>query len=140
MAGQPALKLVVVLTSFIKRAFVEIGVPTEKVLMVPDGVDLSRFACAPTPEECRRQLGLPVDHAIIGYIGRFRTLDMEKGIPELVEAMASLPSLNRKEPLLLCVGGPMEAVPAYMEVARRHGGPEQRLRFVDRVPTAQVPQ
>jgi glycosyltransferase involved in cell wall biosynthesis len=139
LAGQTALRLVVVLTSFIRQAFEEMGVPREKVLVLPDGVDLARFACLPTQEECRRQLGLPVDRSIIGYIGRFHTLDMEKGIPELVEAMASIPSLNGKEPLLLCIGGPMQAVPLYREVARRHNVPEQRLRFVDRVPNAQVP-
>lgn len=139
MAGQPPLMLVVALTSFIKRAFEEMGTPREKVIVVPEGVNLSRFACIPTPEECRRQLGLPIDRAIIGYIGRFHTLDMEKGIPELVEAMASIPSHNGKEPLLLCVGGPMEGVLACIEVARRHGVPEERIRFVDRVPNAQVP-
>jgi glycosyltransferase involved in cell wall biosynthesis len=139
MAGQSALRLVVVLTSFIKQGCEEMGVPKEKVLVLPDGVELTRFAGVPTQEECRRQLGLPVDRSIIGYIGRFHTLEMEKGIPELVEAMASIPSVNRKEPLLICVGGPIEAVASYMEVARRHGVPEQRLRFVDRVPTAQVP-
>ena len=139
MAGQPALMLVVVLTSFIKRAFEEMGTSREKVIVVPEGVNLSRFACIPTPEECRRQLGLPIDRAIIGYIGRFHTLDMEKGIPELVEAMASIPSHNGKEPLLLCVGGPMEGVLACIEVARRPSVPEERIRFVDRVPNAQVP-
>jgi glycosyltransferase involved in cell wall biosynthesis len=64
---------------------------------------------------------------------------MEKGIPELVEAMKDLSSVNGAEPLLLCVGGPMDAVPTYLELARRIGIPQDRLRFVDRVPNTEVP-
>lgn len=84
-------------------------------------------------------LGLPLERPIVGYVGRFRTMEKEKGIPELVEAMGYLPEINGTDPLLLCVGGPIEAVPAYMERARRAGVPESRLKFVDRVPNTEVP-
>ncbi|MGK7905034.1 MAG: glycosyltransferase family 4 protein [Hormoscilla sp.] len=134
-----ALQLVVVLTSFIKKEFVEMGFPAEKVIVQPDAVDLSLFADLPDKQECRKPLGLPLDRPIIGYIGRFRTMEMEKGIPELVEAMAQLPPIDGKEPLLLCVGGPMEAVPSYLDIAHRLGVSEHRLQFVDRVPNNQVP-
>jgi glycosyltransferase involved in cell wall biosynthesis len=139
LAGQMALRLVVVLTSFIKRAVEKMEVPKEKLLELLEGVDLPRFAAVHTQEECLRQLRLPMDQSIIAYVGRFHTLDIEKGVPELAEAIASVPSVNRKEPLLICVGGPMEGVLAYIEVARRHSVPEQRLRFVERAPNAQVP-
>jgi glycosyltransferase involved in cell wall biosynthesis len=139
MANQPALKLVVVLTRFIAQGFVEIGVPAEKITVLPEAVDLAHFTSLPPRDECRRHLGLPLGCPIIGYAGRFQTMGMEKGIPELVHAMASLPSFNGKEPLLLCVGGPMEAVPAYLELARHHGIPEHRLRFVNRVSNTEVP-
>lgn len=134
-----ALQLVVVLTSFIKKEFVEMGFPAEKVIVQPDAVDLSLFADLPDKQECRKRLELPLDRPIIGYIGRFRTMEMEKGIPELVEAMAQLPPIDGKEPLLLCVGGPMEAVPSYLDIAHRLGVSEHRLQFVDRVPNNQVP-
>lgn len=139
IARQRTLRLVVVLTSFIKEEFVKMGFPDEKVVILPDSVDLSMFANLPSKEECRGRLGLPQDRAIIGYIGRFRTMEMEKGIPELVQAMAHLRSLNGKEPLLLCVGGPMESVPFYLDLARRYGVPDIKLRFVDRVPNREVP-
>lgn len=139
IAQRPTLQLVVTLTSFIKERFVEIGFPAERVVVLPDGVDLSLFADLPSREECRRRLGLPQDRLIMGYVGRFHTLEMEKGIPELIQAIAYLPSLGGKEPLLLCVGGPMDAVPAYLALARRYGVPESRLRFIDRVPNREVP-
>jgi glycosyltransferase involved in cell wall biosynthesis len=139
LARQSELRLVVVLTSFIKKGFLQMGFSDEKVLVVPDAVDLSLFANLPGKEECRERLGLPQDRVIIGYIGRFRTMEMEKGIPELVQAMANLRSSNGREALLLCVGGPMDPVPEYLAIARRYGVPEYRLRFVDRVPNSQVP-
>jgi glycosyltransferase involved in cell wall biosynthesis len=139
MMWHSTLQLVIVLTSFIKWRFVEMGFPHDKVIVLPDGVDPSLFANLPPGEECRVSLGLPRDRLIIGYIGRFRTLDREKGIPELVQAMAHVPSVNGKEPLLLCVGGPLEAVPAYLELARRCGVPTHRLQFIDRVANTTVP-
>ena len=64
---------------------------------------------------------------------------MEKSIPEPIEAMRHMLSVNGTEPLLLCVGGPMEVVPNYLRLAHRLGVPEHRLRFVDRVPNREVP-
>jgi len=133
------LRLVVVLTSFLRQRFLDMGFSSDRVIVLPDGVDLDLFESLPSKDDCRRRLGLPLGRPIIGYIGRFRTLEMEKGIPELVEAMKDLSSVNGAEPLLLCVGGPMDAVPAYLELARRIGIPQDRLRFVDRVPNTEVP-
>lgn len=115
------------------------GFSEDKTIVLPDGVDLSLFDNLPSQIECRQRLGLPLDQPIIGYIGRFQTMGMEKGIPELVQAMKYLPSYKGSEPLLLCVGGPMDIVPRYLEIARQEGVPKSRLKFVDRVPNVEVP-
>ena len=138
-AWSSSLQLVVVLTSYIKQGFVEMGFSEDKTIVLPDGVDLSLFDNLPSQIECRQRLGLPLDQPIIGYIGRFQTMGMEKGIPELVQAMKYLPSYKGSEPLLLCVGGPMDIVPRYLEIARQEGVPKSRLKFVDRVPNVEVP-
>jgi glycosyltransferase involved in cell wall biosynthesis len=135
----PLLRLVVALTPFLRQRFLDMGFSSDKVIVLPDGVDLDLFESLPSKEDCRRQLGLPLERPIIGYIGRFRTLEMEKGIPELVGAMKDLSSVNGAEPLLLCVGGPIDAVPTYLELARRIGIPQDRLWFADRVPNTEVP-
>ena len=139
IAQRHALQLVIVLTSFIKEHFVKLGFPAEKIVALPSSTDLSLFSDLPNMQECRKRFGLPADRPIVGYIGRFRAMDMEKGIPELIQAMAQVPSLNEKEPLLLCVGGPMEAVPCYLDLARHFGVPDDKIRFVDRVPNREVP-
>jgi glycosyltransferase involved in cell wall biosynthesis len=136
---QSSLRLVVVLTSFLRQRFLDMSFSSDQVIVLPDGVDLDLFEGLPSKDDCRRRLGLPLGRPIIGYIGRFRTLEMEKGIPELVEAMKDLSSVNGAEPLLLCVGGPMDAVPTYLELARRIGIPQDRIWFVDRVPNIEVP-
>lgn len=134
-----SLRLVVALSSSIKQGVLEMGVRVERVMVLPHAVDLLLFEDLPPKEVCRRRLGLPLDRPIIGYIGRFRASGMDKGIRELVQAMASVPPIDGREPLLLCVGGPMEAVPDYLEVARIFGVPQQRLQFVDRVPNPEAP-
>ena len=140
IAHHRALALVPVLTPFIKKQLITMGFPKEKMLVSPDAVDLSSFENLPRKEECRRLLNLPLERPIIGYIGRFQTMGMEKGIPELIEAMAHLPSVNGKRPLLLCVGGPMSAVQDYLDRADSIEIPRQTLRFVDHVPTSEVPR
>ena len=134
-----SLQLVVVLTSYIKRGFVEMGFTEDKVIVLPDAVDLSLFDNVPNQAECRQRLSLPLNRPIVGYIGRFLTMGMEKGIPELVQAMKYLPSYKGSEPLLLCVGGPMDLVPRYLEIARQEEIPRSRLKFMDRVPNTEVP-
>lgn len=136
---RPSLKHIVVLTSFIKEALVEAGAPAHKILIEPDAVDLAQYANLPAPTEAKRQLNLPTDRPIIGYIGRFQTMGMDKGIAKLISAYAKLPSTLSPTPLLLCVGGPMDRVHDYLEMAKGLGVEDGRIRFIDRVPNAEVP-
>lgn len=96
-----ALKLFVVLTSFLKKELIELGCKSEKIHIAPDSVDLSLFENLPTKEECRQKLGLPQDKIIIGYLGRFRTMNMEKGIPELLQAVGKLPDNQKKRTFIV---------------------------------------
>jgi len=139
MARHQKLLFVVLLTSFLKESFAELGFNQRRLGVFPDGVDLSLFHALPDKTECRRRLNLSLTLPIIGYVGRFLTMGNEKGIPHLIEAMAHLPSINGKVPLLLCVGGPMSAVTDYLKRADASGIPRQMLKFVDRVPNRDVP-
>ena len=140
MVGHPQLRVIVLLTSFLKESYAELGFDQERLAVFPDAVDLSLFNNLPSKAECRLQLNLSLAIPIIGYIGRFNTMGMEKGIPELIESMVHLRSLNGKTPLLLCVGGPMSAVPSYLDSADSLGISRKLLKFVDRVPNSEVPR
>jgi glycosyltransferase involved in cell wall biosynthesis len=127
------------LTSYTKEWLQKVGFPVDKIAVLPCSVDLSLFSELPSPEACRERLGLPASRPIVGYVGRFQAVGREKGIPELVRAMSLLGAGRHEAPLLLCVGGPMEAVPAYLQVAADAGLARQHLQFVDRVPSWEVP-
>ena len=131
---KPALRLVVTLTSFAKDRFHEIGVPEEKIVVRPSGVDLGLYDQLPSREDCRRRLGLPESEPIVGYVGRFEAMGMEKGVLNLVRSMA----LISRPSCLICVGGPMDLASSYIQEAEQLGIPAGRIRFVDQVPHAEV--
>lgn len=128
----------VVITHRLKELYVAAGIPADRVLVAPDGVDLARFENLPDRDEARRRVGLPLEKPVVGYVGRFHTLGMSKGLDILVEAAALLREQDTE--IVLCfVGGPEESFPALQELARRHGLLTDRLILVDRVPLLTVP-
>jgi glycosyltransferase involved in cell wall biosynthesis len=139
VARQPALRLTVAVTSFLRQEFLDMGFSAEQTVTLPNGVDFRRFGEAPERAACRRMLGLPIDRPIIGCFGRFHTQGEEKGLPELVRATARFAAASGERPLLLCVGGPMSAEAHYHEIARRARVPEGMLRCVDHVPHRDAP-
>jgi glycosyltransferase involved in cell wall biosynthesis len=139
LARQAAFRGAAALTSVLRDELLEFGFDPEHVIVRGEGVDLDAFDGLRSREECRREVGLPLDRPIIGFIGRFLTLGEEKGIPELVRAMAIVPKIRGREPLLVCVGGPMSAVDSYRRIAADAGTPEHRLLFVDHVSSTDVP-
>jgi glycosyltransferase involved in cell wall biosynthesis len=138
LSKHPCLRAAYALTSYTAADLEAAGLPREKVGVLPDAADLTAFANAPSKEAARRRLDLPPRRRIIGYVGRFETMGKEKGIGDLIRAMA-VPVLRRTDPLLLCVGGPMGPVGRYTALADSIGVPSTALRFVDRVPTAEMP-
>jgi len=138
----PSLILIIAVTSFIKNELIKIGFASEKIIVLGDAVDLSLFENLPNKEQCRSRIALPLNRHIIGYVGRFHTLEMEKGIPEAIEAMSyinSRNSMHSEEFLLVFLGGPMGSVPKYINYARQLGLHDHQLMFVDRVPNWEVP-
>jgi glycosyltransferase involved in cell wall biosynthesis len=63
------------------------GLDLERVLLVPDGVDLERFHPRVRGEALRREVGLPPEAVVVASIGR---LEPVKGHEHLLAALASL--------------------------------------------------
>lgn len=81
------------------------GVPSPRIRVVPNGIDLTRFRFdVSRRHRTRRRLGLPEDAYVVGGIGR---LTAGKRFDVLIRAMARLPSDHW---LLLVGGGPEESV------------------------------
>ncbi len=94
---------IVVISRATGESFVAIGVPREKIVVAPDGVDLDAFANPESKEAARVRLGLPQDKKIVMYIGR---VDGWKGVDTLCEA-AHLLSPNI---LVVIIGGEPEQI------------------------------
>ena len=100
------------------------GFPAEKIVRIPNGVDLCHFCPDPTARsaEWRRRLGLPAGPLLV-FAGR---LDPQKGLRTLVEAMRS-PVLTALGVRLLLLGdGPQRAE---LVQAVQHDGLGDRVLF-----------
>ena len=130
----------VCLTGKLKALFVGVGWNPEKVIVAHDAVDLRQFAVKTRRNIIRREKGIPSQAKIVGYIGRFQSMGMEKGIPELIQALGLLLRKNSNDSLLLlCVGGPMHATTDYRKLASKIGVGSDKLKFIPRVPNHEVP-
>lgn len=108
------------------------GLPSSKITVIPNAVDVERFAVRGAPDpEFARALGL-IDKKVLGFIGSYYAYE---GLPLLLEA---LPAIHRRYPevrVLLVGGGPEEA-----NLRRRAAelGLEDVVVFVGRVPHGEV--
>ncbi len=85
--------------------------------VAPDGVDLSIFDIKLSKNEAKEKLGFSPESALIGYFGRFTTMDQDKGILDILKAMKDLPQNVR----FLGVGGHHSDVDYYESLARSLG-------------------
>lgn len=93
----------------------ELGVPTTKLAIIPNGFDPSRFRTLPR-SECRERLGMAPDATLIACVGN---LERVKGQDILLEAFAQVRRQLAGAQLALVGGGSMR--PALEALARRLG-------------------
>ena len=102
----------------VRERLVRWGVPSHKIEVIPNGLDLGRVADDPIAGGAlRADLGLPLDAQVVGVLGR---LDPNKRFDLVIEAAAPLLGPGRR---LLIVGDGQER--AHLEdVAARTGAAE----------------
>ncbi len=108
------------------------GLPANKIVVSPNGVDLTLFGQpAPRDEALARQWGVE-GAEVIGFIGSF--YDYE-GLDDLIAAMPRLVAARPGARLLLVGGGPMEAA---LRAQAEASPVADAIRFVGRVPHQEV--
>jgi glycosyltransferase involved in cell wall biosynthesis len=110
--------LIVIPSHFVQKTFVKYGIPKEKLACVPYGVDLSIFKPYPKEDQVFRVI----------YVG---ALSLRKGIPYLLEAIASLKLPNFE---LWLIGG---ITPEIKPVLQRYKNHFKYFGFIPRVKLAQ---
>jgi teichuronic acid biosynthesis glycosyltransferase TuaC len=91
---------VVAVSAALKARMVELGLAAEHVTVMPNGVNVERFA----PRDraaCRRELGLPEAPFLFLFVGTLRTI---KGLTTLLQAFRALPEMQRRRARLVLIG------------------------------------
>lgn len=123
---------VAVICEGLKRDLIDRGIPPDKIMVSPNGVDLELFGDPPPRDTAlTAQLGISTG-AVIGYIGSF--YDYE-GIDDLIAAMPTIIATHPDTILLLVGGGPMEAA---LRTQAAASSVAAKIHFVGRVPHGEV--
>ena len=98
------IKGIITITKGLKDALVKKGIPENKILVAPDGVDLDKFDIEITKEEAREKLNLSQDKKVVLYTGH---LYKWKGTTALLKAAQNFqfPISNFQNILFVFVGG-----------------------------------
>ncbi len=108
------------------------GLPPERVVVVPNAVDVERFQAGRAPDpELVRAMGLE-SRRVLAFIGSFYAYE---GVGLLLEALPAVLARRPEVRLLLVGGGPEEG--RLREQAQRLGL-DERVYFTGRVPHDQV--
>lgn len=86
------------------------GVPKERTIVIPLGVDTNVFHPGSDTKYAHRELNIPMNRKIIFFSGH---MEERKGVRVLIEAMNTLRGLNEIEPfhLLICGNKGSESLP-----------------------------
>ncbi len=63
----------------------------------------------------------------------------DKGILNLIEMMTFPEIKKSRNTLLMCVGGPLDAVPGYALHAQKNNIPDDQILFIDHIPNTEIP-
>jgi len=125
------IRAVVILTGEMKKRLIQDGVDEAKIMVSPDAVDLDIFGIEISMEMARKELSLPSDKIILGYTGSFKTKGMDKGISDIIKAVALLEK-DWPKILFVAVGGNQADIDYYHRLAV-NDGVEQHIMLLGKV-------
>ena len=96
-----AASRVIALTQTEAQQYLSMGVPKEKIEIIPNGIDLSEYVNLPPKGSFKKKFGLDQNEKIVLYLGRIHKI---KGIDILVRAFADI--LHKLDDVRLVIVGP----------------------------------
>lgn len=97
--------------------------PASRSMVIPNGIQLSRYNDGRSKEELRRELGIPLDQTVMTFVGR---LDNQKGLDVLLNAASGLMASRSNLSLVLVGDGPLR-IALGQQVSQL--GLEKRVQF-----------
>ncbi len=130
------LKGLVTNTKKLADFYQDLGIAKGKILHAPNGVDLKKFNLDISKEEAREKVGLPIDACLVVYVGRFHTLNQQKGLSTMIRTLKHLsPGIK-----MVFVGGPVEmGKRLHSKITLEEGIYPDQVIFTDHVAPALVP-
>ncbi|MDD5469813.1 MAG: glycosyltransferase [Candidatus Peribacteraceae bacterium] len=125
------------LTSPMRDELLQWGVDASKLLVEGDAVDLRLFQRMPSTNEARTHMGFQTDRMVVGYVGRLKTLGMEKGVSDLLHALRT--AKTEQTFFGLVVGGPEQDKEQYEAMAKALKLMGDDVRFTGAVLATAVP-
>lgn len=132
-----ACRVVSCLTSPMREMLITWGVEENKVIVASDAVDISRFQDMISKDAARAQYKIQTERMVVGYIGRLKTLGMEKGVAFLLQALKDLHDTHAFFGLV--VGGPDGDRKEYEAMARDLGLSDADVLFTGEIPGSDIP-
>ena len=122
----------------LSRAFARVlesayGIPSDRIRVVPGGIDLAQFTELPSRDEARRLLGWPGDRPIVLAV---RRLVRRMGLEDLIAA-ADVVRQRRQDVMLLIAGG--GALHAELNAQIQARGLDGQVRLLGRLPDSELP-
>ncbi len=126
--------LIAVVSPHLKRRIVAMGVPEEKIVIVPNAVDEPEYASSADGIQVRRQRGLEADAILIGFVGWFVAWHQ---LDRLIECFAAVAKEFSTARLILVGDGELEASLRALSASLGIG---DRVLFVGTVPHREIPE
>ena len=92
---------VIALSTVEAEQYRAMGVPEEKIAIIPNGIDLTEYANLPLKGSFKKKFGIDEDEKIVLYLGRIHKI---KGIDILVRAFAEI--IEKLDDVKLVIVGP----------------------------------
>lgn len=111
------------------------GIPSERIVVIPLGVDTSRFYYDPSArEDIRRRYHIPENSVVFIYAGK---VIPEKGVHLLVKAGINL-CKKKENVMFLIIGGKNEQYFYSLLKTIKQAGMDNRFIFIDAVPNSEL--
>ena len=121
-------KTVVVISQGLKRFYENLSGRSD-VLVEPSGVYLNQFNGLSSQSEVRKSFLIPEGLIVFGYVGKFKTIGMSKGVEEIIKSFALSYEQNQNIFLLL-VGAENNEMKEFSDMCEAHNIPAHKYKIL----------